>query len=499
MSDLDASSASPLSKFHANVEKLVNNEPTSKLGQICRRLIDFITPDDLLTDRNQVLSSQIRNASSQAEAILQKMPENLQSSDALKERLSKSDQFQLTDGEGNVVLTHEELKQFCEDMDNLFKKVYPKITVKPFYENKTKMPTLVQEYLSPEIKRLRQEKRADPAKAQDQEHRVQRKIAKGALAIDLGQGIKSNKGATGTLIISDINGKSVGVYKVSEKDVPILTRIKNAVKSFLWGQLSYLSKKNFAQPLAERAAYLLSSTLGFHVAPASALTELNGKTGVFQVFIHRNKKAESGYGAIADVKAATILVTSKEGKRRTIDEKKYVEAKDAVEVDSKEHFTEEEKNKFQQFIIYDYIIGNLDRHDENWFITISENMEMTDIKAIDNANAFPKKQPLKGAIATRNQYQWQTRNIAKEKFTDKSKRFVLENLTPEKIQEFVDKLNYEQPGFLDEDMEMLLKKRARVAQILVQKEGSTPQDLADCVSLQEMEDFLNTMHKVSGF
>lgn len=123
-------------------------------------------------------------------------------------------------------------------------------------------------------------------------------------------------------------------------------------------------------------------------------------------------------------------------------------------------------------------------------MTISPDLVITHIKAIDNAYAFPKKQPQKGSMATSNQYKWKSRTIAKQEFTEETKKFIKNNITPEKIREFIKHLKQDLPDFLDNDMEQLLIQRAQVAYLLTQESSQTPALLANCSSENEINDFL---------
>ena len=55
-------------------------------------------------------------------------------------------------------------------------------------------------------------------------------------------------------------------------------------------------------------------------------------------------------------------------------------------------FREDELERFQKFVIEDYIIGNLDRHRDNWLWQEDEG-HLAGIIAIDNANAFLERNP----------------------------------------------------------------------------------------------------------
>ena len=436
--------------FHSDILDLSKDKFSFKISQLYKKHIS------MSLDESDI-SNKVKAVSLKASEILQNVPEDFRDRVALREKL-KDVNFKLMSQDGTEI-SHEDIQCFCDDIDILFLKIYPKLEKNPFSNDssQSKMPKNLQNYLSPELKKLRSEKQEQKMKVKQDdftkeeliekaEKRTQRKILKGQFAVSLGQGIKANKGATGTLIIKDINGKPVGVHKVSEKDVPILTRIKNLLKSIFGGQLSFLSKAHLAQPRSERAAYLVSRELGFDLAPPSAEATIQGKVGVFQVFISKEKK---GSGVISEVKESLkeIKAHLEENNRLIQNEENgmdypkgkgpdyYIEAADIGknekasgsnkirvidQIDSKKKgFTEAETTKFQKFTIFDYLIGNLDRHEQNWFVTVSPDKEITNIRAIDNANAFPKKQPGMGSLAARNRKNsiWQKKNLLKVQFS----------------------------------------------------------------------------------
>lgn len=506
-----------ITKFHDKVEELFQKQPTTLIGLIYRKLT--FTP---LDKTNEEICSLFNESTLIAKKILEEMEvksHKFLNLDFLREKLRNND-FQIKTKKGGV-FTHKDLEFFCNEMDRLFKKIYPHVEINPFKSTSpyTKMPKIVQNFFSPELKRLREDKQKASIEGMgDQEKKkTQRKIAKGGLAINLGRGVKANKGATGTLIIKDINGKPVGIHKVSEKDVPLWTRIKNIIKSIFGGQLSCLSKAHLAQPRSERAAYLVSRELGFGVAPSSLEATIQNKVGVFQVFVNKNKDR----GAVSDVKNTVFelkkykkpltSIKNGNGEDQTLypkgkDEDSYIEAEKEVtkhirmidQVDKKGMFYESELILFQKFAIFDYLIGNLDRHGLNWLITVSPDKKITSIRAVDNANAFPKKQPAKNSSAAKNQYAWKSFNIAEQEFTHIVKQFVKDNLNPDKIKNVIKVIkedlkgnSEEDPGFLDNDMEELFIKRANVIFNLIEKNNQSPATLANISTLEEMESTTN--------
>lgn len=448
---------SSLTTFHDSVEKLYREQPKNIFASIYCRIIDWITGGDY----NQKLNQQIVDITAQAEKILKALPKDMQTPESLRNMQGSKAQ-----------------QQFCDDMDRLFKEIYPLTDSSPFSAT-NKMPKLVQEYLSADIRNLRKEKALDPAKVMDDAHKTERKIAKGKLAIAIGHGIKQNTGSTGTLIILDVNGKPVGIHKISKKDVPLTTRIRHLFRLLIGGQMSCLSNSDLAQPMSEKAAYIVSNGLGFNLAPPSKKETLKGYAGVFQVFINKEKSQ----GVSADIKEAKNIIAV-----RAISPNHYRQAVDIFpELEAKEVFTEKEKTLFQKLAIFDYLIGNLDRHEENWLVTFSDDNEITSIKAIDNANAFPKIQPEKGKTASKHQYEWKSLKIAGEQFTPEAVEFVRNAITFNNLQKIVQEIQKNCDNFLDEDMKLLLYTRQKaIYRLVCEESGKTPAGLASYSTEDEM-------------
>jgi hypothetical protein len=318
----------------------------------------------------------------------------------------------------------------------------------------------VQNYLDPAIEQLRQKKEEDKSLKGNLDHKLERKIAKAKLAIRLGIGPKANKGATGTIIIKGINGKSLGVFKAGNQHAGLIVRLKNLLKKTFFGQLHYLSNKDLAQAQAEVAAYLVDQFFNFHLSPSSKMTQLLGKEGVFQLFL-----------------------------------KDYAEAKQVLnQIDSKENFEEGELYFFQLMDVFDYLIGNLDRHEENWFIKLlKDTLIIEDIKGIDNANSFPRKNPTwLTKFILKNQYKWKNLKLAKPVFCPKVRQFINKSLNENKVTLFLNKLNETLPGFLDEKMKILFLKRVEVLNKLATDPTSSPARLGQYVTDKEIDTLLSS-------
>ena len=134
----------------------------------------------------------------------------------------------------------------------------------------------------------------------------------------------------------------------------------------------------------------------------------------------------------------------------------------------------------------DFLLGNSDRHPENWMVKTDGQGYITDIKLIDNGASLPRQHVIQGAIlgdffrstAAHNQYNWATFKASEEGFTDKMKTFI-ENLSSDDLEEAFNAIDGEQPNYLTEEMKTfaherltLLKKAAEGSLQVTEGEGS---------------------------
>lgn len=397
----------------------------------------------------------------EAKEVIESLPDNIKTLEDLKAGLQ--------DRQAQVLGLEQELKAFYLGVEDLFFKMLPQ-------QKPSSFPTIseeVQNFLSKELKTLREEKRAG-AIQDEEEHRAKRKLAKAQLGQRLGKKDRANTGATGTKILVSVTDKPVGVFKLSAEHVGWKIKLKNWVKSRFGAQLSYLKANKLAQPLAEKASYIVSRDLSFGLAPPSVQADISKRMGVFQVFVSKEK----GRPLSRVVEESTVRMM-----QRAAEIPKYQVAKTVLEgpnsFDATQQFDAAELFELQKFMIFDYLIGNLDRHEENWLV-LMDGQNLRKIKAIDNANAFPKRQPKLGSVGARNQYKWKERNFAKQEFGKIVKEFVMENLSKDKIARVLGKVKSEIDDFIEPEMEELFLKRANVIRkIVLETEHSTPFLLAE--------------------
>lgn len=204
-----------------------------------------------------------------------------------------------------------------------------------------------------------------------------------------------NKGSYGSLIYLTPQGKKYGVFKSINAKFSMGKKVKSDVAYALnhASQEGYLPLPELRQVgamISERATYVLDQILGTHSVPKTEIIYAQGEKGSFQHFLNGYKEAE-------EVQLPT------EPNRKDL-------------------------QKFQQFAILDFLLGNLDRKIDNWMVQLDSRGEhFKQIKMIDNANCFPRGHllaPNRLSTATRSQYAWKTLDLAKMPLIKETKKLV---------------------------------------------------------------------------
>ena len=258
--------------------------------------------------------------------------------------------------------------------------------------------------------------------------------------------IKDAGGATGgTYYMLDLTGKTIGVFKSSETYRPLITKVTQGVKR-IFGQKSYLNTEPMTESKAEVAAHILDLMLQGNLTVQSDVRNFNGTKGCFQAYVEG--------------------MSSEETKKQWLKKKSY---------------QSEELVIFQKFAFFDYALGNLDRHEENWFVKVDQEGRLTGIKAIDNANTFPKRAHNSQSLVSPpyNQYAWAREPVAGSIIEPDVKKWIQEQFCEKRRQEIVDalKTNPKLEGFLTKEMEFQLLNRLNVLFELSKKEDFRPKDL----------------------
>ena len=153
------------------------------------------------------------------------------------------------------------------------------------------------------------------------------------------------------------------------------------------------------------AAFFADTAFGFDLVPCSQMIRIGQERGVFMEFLSGYKEASEAFAKLET--------------RRT-------------------SYTIAECTLFQKMAIFDVFIGNLDRHEENWFVFLDERGYLVALKCIDNGNCFPRESFSKFSFAFGvKRYLWKNLRIAQEPFTQSLECFIQDHLTQERLEAFI--------------------------------------------------------------
>jgi hypothetical protein len=258
----------------------------------------------------------------------------------------------------------------------------------------------------------------------------------------------AGSGDHGALFILGEAGARVAVLK-PEEQVGIFDPLK---------QKGLLLSTGVKDPLmaGEMASHLISEAFGFNLVPETAVVQSEGKSASVQVFAE-------GFSLAAGAVKARLNAANPQPP-----------------------LTEKEKFLFQKMACLDFLLGNSDRHSDNWMVKTDNQGCITDIKLIDNGASLPRQHVIQGTIpgdffrrtAAHNQYNWATFKASEEGFTGEMKTFI-ENLSSDDLEEAFNAIDGEQPNYLTEEMKTfaherltLLKKAAAGSLQVTEGEGS---------------------------
>lgn len=283
-------------------------------------------------------------------------------------------------------------------------------------------------------------------------------LAKAKLALMLGKDVSyTDSGSTGTMLLKDIKGKVVGVLKKfenSQKQMAprIVSKVFNVCRSFF---NSYFSQeKSLAhiidiQPKNEYLASMLAVNLKmYEIVPLSVITPIVLKN-------------ESHVGVFIEFIDSQYYQNAREDLLFLLDSGPNIDV-------------------FQEMVIWDFFIGNLDRKLENLLIYRNMNQSSlwtSPLYCIDNANIFPIEGP---AFTNANMYSWGKVQIAQQQFTTKSKELVqhlLENKhLLQNVFSRVERL-FNSPVILKDGADFL-ENRLNILHKILQNEINTPMELS---------------------
>ncbi|HRW58074.1 MAG TPA: hypothetical protein P5048_00475 [Chlamydiales bacterium] len=252
-------------------------------------------------------------------------------------------------------------------------------------------------------------------------------VKKTKLSIAMRMPFSNGNGFSGSYIIKDLKGKNIGIYKPSDEDFLSLSFrsrrmkfwhfIRNCIKripiasNFLGGTLN--EGMGGQGHLGEVAAYVLDRELGLGIVPPTVnlhlavndnlpLFEMSFTSyGSFQLF---EEKAQSGtdfYGISKHYKPVDITKTYED------------------------YESQLDPKWLGKLAIFDFLIGNLDRHAENFMVAVDEKnpKKGTHLFAIDNGMSFHVRHS-DHPLERRNQYCWAKFILAQRKFFSEEKELI---------------------------------------------------------------------------
>lgn len=314
----------------------------------------------------------------------------------------------------------------------------------------------LQRILSPELDELLTEQEKNPPLATATQHQLKVAMAKAHLSIKLGHGMSSaGNGVNGAQIIKDLENNPVGVFK----PVPEVKwyQVTEMMKRY-FGQARLLNQQDvLGQQFAEVAAHQFDKIMGFKLAPAATMAKIQGKEGAFLAFLQ-------GYQEL-----------------KACEEK--LEARTSYEKD--------EKKKWQMMCLYNFLAGNMDPHNQNIFMRLNKNNHIEEVRMIDHGNCFIEYNP--GAWSSKgNQGQWGTYKISKEAFEPEVIEFIRDNLTEDKLDQFVKQIGKERENFWTIRMDQLQRERLQlIRKQILEGEISTPEQLSQIHTSTDFETKLN--------
>jgi len=296
---------------------------------------------------------------------------------------------------------------------------------------------------------------------------MERARKKAELALKLGILPILNKGCHGSLIYLDLEGRPIGVFK---KEQPLPT-FRNKMWELIRTVMGlFKTQDTFTQSEkahAEVAASLADRIFGIGgLVPLTRLVTINGRRGSLMLW-------QSG------LKEAALFNTHHKP-------------------DTGELFL------FQLMVLYDYLLGNLDRHLENWLVGTKSMNKLQRLAMIDNGNAFPQEHPTEGVrdyFGRQKMYQWKQHSWAKYSF-DERIYARMRALSPEAIDSFIDMMRKILPEggreFLTEKRIQKLQERASLLTSLGknQNPGFSPARLGETYSSRAIMHLENVLEAI---
>lgn len=274
-------------------------------------------------------------------------------------------------------------------------------------------------------------------------HRLWRQIENGEISLkDVGEGVTGSKfaytmeagKAVNQAIIKQMNPPPESIKRSAEIGIKKIMRLDRPTDNLVKGDVKI-------KMIVEATCAKLAADLGFNDAsrkaggcdlvPETHVVVTNDKLHSMQLFVQGATEAEKVLNTKIKPSNDAISVFRKNLKRleeylKKVDRGKgyeYTQHRYVLEI-LIEGFTDDcyisymkdligfrpnEIILFQLFVVFDFLIGNQDRHGKNWLMKLNNEGDLIGIVAIDNGNAMPEKHLTKGTsiLIQLNQYAWE--------------------------------------------------------------------------------------------
>lgn len=297
-----------------------------------------------------------------------------------------------------------------------------------------------------------------PLKKGDKERELDLAIQQAKLVYMLGIPPEDNKGASRSVIVKWLDGTKIGIFKRKRNPTSFQRGIYNWAKRGFSLQTSHLSRASMARPRAEVAVYLLDKHLGLGLTCPSAIIELGGREGSFQLYENGMEEAKS--------------------------------IRQVLQGKSKDMLDKTEKLNFQLMTLLNFLSGDLDCHDENWLVRSEGDCTIKELRNIDSANCMLTSNPTEAFLTDIKQYPWREWEIAEFEYLDEA-REVMRTLIDKEAKEILEIIDNEPSlaGFLNEAMCERFRERAKILHIMADIPEASPKMLGELRTDKQIADF----------
>ncbi len=258
--------------------------------------------------------------------------------------------------------------------------------------------------------------------------------------------IPAGAGVNGALFGHGLDGRRTMVRKDHGKD----PRFVNEGTTLILRSQEEVCKNDPRQ--AETVAYEASDFFGFDVVPP---TDTDEKGHSYQIFEAGGQSADN-----AGIK-------------------------------NREHFSPDELEQLQIMAIFDYLIGDLDGHDNNWNVHFKGDSTTIDrVVKFDNGNSFPEKSlGIRDALTLPKTFAWKNHRWAQKKLIpapgSRLEKILKELFDPQEQSRFWTKIADKYPVFISTERISLMTERIAIIHAVRERKMSIAQ-LGEIYSIEAL-------------